>query len=232
MSDLRDGSIHVWATRLDLPDAVLASLEKCLGGEEIRRAESYRRMDSKRRFIAARVFLRQILASYQQILPHEVQFQYEPNGKPWVNGGNGLEFNLSHSDDVACAAVARGRRLGIDVEVIREGRDLLGIAHRYFSPSEASRIELAKEADRARVFFAHWTCKEAYLKARGDGLLAPLDNFEVVVDLTGTDVDLKTADGCGLWSIRRLCLGEGLAVALAAEGDNWSVSSGWWPLIP
>ena len=222
-------NVHVWLVSLTACDVDLARLEEVLSDEERRRADAYRLTDCRRRFIVARACLREVLGSYQLISPQDVQFRYEPKGKPVLDNDSELQFNLSHSGDVASIAVTQGRRLGIDVEVIRHDLDFLGLAHRFFSPSEAARIEQAQDSERALAFFAHWTCKEAYLKARGDGLSVHLDSFAVVASLDHAHVELESEDSHRRWSLRRLLLAEGLAAAIAVEGDDWKMSAACWP---
>jgi len=224
-------NVHVWLISLTICDVDLARLAQVLDDEERRRANAYRLTDCRRRFIAARGFLREVLRSYQLVSPRDVRFRYGPKGKPVLDNDTELQFNLSHSGVVASIAVTQGRRLGIDVEVIRHDLDFLGLAHRFFSPSEAARIEQARDSERALAFFAHWTCKEAYLKASGDGLSLYLDRFAVVASLDHAHVELETEDegSRSRWSVRRLQLADGLAAAIAVEGDGWKLSSACWP---
>ena len=227
--DLPDDRVQVWAASLTVPDGALARLEQCLSEDEHQRAATYYRPEHIRRFILARAFLREVLAAYRKVGAHEVLFRYETNGKPLLAGGD-FEFNLSHSEDIACVAVTRGRRVGIDVEVIRENRDFLDIARRFFAPSEAARVEQVHGAERAREFFAYWTCKEAYLKGRGEGLLSPLDKVKLTFDGTGDEVNVTDPRGAGPWTLRQLRLRDGLAAAIAVEGGGSVLSTGWWSL--
>src|SRR5437764_1504013 len=82
------------------------------------------------------------------------------------------------------------------------------------------------------AFFAHWTCKEAYLKARGDGLFVRLDSFSVVPALDRAPVELQIADADDreCWSVRRLKLAGPLAAAIAIEGSGQGQCSSGWPL--
>lgn len=86
---------------------------------------------------------------------------------------------MSHSCDVALIAVARDREVGVDVERLRDGVDLEGIARRFFSPTEVSALLALPQHHRQEAFFSCWTRKEAYIKARGSGLSMPLDGFDV-----------------------------------------------------
>lgn len=58
-----------------------------------------------------------------------------------------------------------------------------------------------------RHFFKCWTRKEAYLKARGEGLSLGLDRIEVITNAAETDVMLKTNgnnEEASLWSLKEI----------------------------
>src|SRR6185503_1727872 len=90
-----------------------------------------------------------------------------------------LEFNLSHSGALALVAAARGRPVGVDVERHRPGVETLEIAARFFTPRELGALRALDADGRVAGFFLCWTRKEAYVKARGEGLTVPLDAFDV-----------------------------------------------------
>jgi phosphopantetheinyl transferase len=98
-------------------------------------------------------------------------------GKPVLGGPPGaslVELNLSHSGDLALVAASFDRRLGIDLERIDASRSGQEIAERFFSPREIAALRALPRERQADAFFAGWTHKEAYPKARGDGLSFPL----------------------------------------------------------
>jgi 4'-phosphopantetheinyl transferase len=94
-------------------------------------------------------------------------------------GETNLEFNLSHSGNIALCAVTRGTAIGVDVEHIRDLHDMQGLANRFFSAEEAAQLECEHEERRLASFFRCWTRKEAYVKAIGEGITCPLDSFAV-----------------------------------------------------
>ena len=73
------------------------------------------------------------------IPPESVELVYGAHGKPALapaHAAAGLRFNVSHSQDVAVVAFARGREIGIDVEAVRSIPDADDIAARFFSRRE------------------------------------------------------------------------------------------------
>ncbi len=210
--------VQVWFTDLAASRDQVHRLSDLLNEQELQRVQQYRFAESRRRFIGARAFLRQLLANYLQLEAKCVQFRYEIQGKPALAHHTDLEFNLSHSGDVACAAVTRGRRVGIDIEVVHEVADCEDIARRYFRAAEANRIACRSGEQRRRSFFLHWTGKEAYLKAQGDGLFAPLDSFEVIPsDQDGTpQLFIKDLRDRNHWSVRLILPSEDVICAVVA----------------
>ena len=75
------------------------------------------------------------------------------------------------------AAFTTGAEVGVDVERLARRTATMDVARRFFAPAEVATLERVPEAAREETFFAFWTLKEAYLKARGLGLSAPLGAF-------------------------------------------------------
>jgi 4'-phosphopantetheinyl transferase len=216
--------IRVWRAALDRSDAETAALRALLSEDEQARADRFRFLRDRRHFTVGRGFLRTVLGRTLGIAPQEIVFSYGTRGKPalrWPES-SGLEFNLAHSNGLALLAIARGRTLGIDLEYQRENLDFLGIAGRFFTPQELAEItrEPALAAQRA-AFFRGWARKEAFLKARGDGLWVGLDQFQVAIDRAAPPQVVWTAwdpDEAGRWTVLELDVAPGFAAALIVEG--------------
>ncbi len=165
--------IHIWWARMDSPEWDVSDLHFLLSAEEISRAKRFYFPHHRRRFIVAHGLLRCILGKYINEPPACLEFCYGPTGKPHLSSKekNGeICFSLSHSNEIACIGIALNRRTGVDVECIREVSNVTAIARRYFSASEFQTIMHAPPNERDRIFLYYWTMKEAYLKARGNGL--------------------------------------------------------------
>jgi len=114
--------------------------------------------------------LRATLSGYLDVRPEELRFSNGEQNKPRLARafrGKGFGFNLSHSYDLAIYAVGYSRNIGIDVERIPTTFRVEDIAQHYFSPGEFRSLMRIPSEQRAEGFFACWTRKEAYIKARG-----------------------------------------------------------------
>ena len=217
---LVDGEAHVWYAELA---ALSASRFEILDEEERARANRYHSMELRNWFVAAHYFLRQVLSQYIDTRPEEIRFCLLPRGKPQVADNQHIRFNLSHTRDLAVVAVAHGREVGVDVEGLRNNLDILGLARRYFSPVEMKWVESAPPEKRAEAFFTCWTGKEAFVKARGDGLSFRLDRFQILPragsDVLELEVYGDARESCR-WSIERLPMPPLYLAALAMEGTG------------
>ena len=182
---LNQAEVHLWRANLDEDSANIAILEQTLSSEERGKAAQFYFPKHGKRYTAARGFLRHILAKYLNIEPQEVAFSYGERGKPYLAKAiahDNLEFNLSHSEDIAVYGVTRNHAMGIDVENLRAMDNLEQLANRFYCPEEAQFIcQLTPEA-KIKAFFRAWTAKEAYLKAIGEGLPGGLDRVSVSLE--------------------------------------------------
>jgi 4'-phosphopantetheinyl transferase len=213
---LSPGTIRVVSVSLDAPEARLEELRARLAPDEQARAERFVFERHRRRFSAARGLLREQLAAELGASPDALRFEYSPHGKPHLEGERELRFNLSHSQERALVALARGRELGIDIEGLREDVAHEAIAARFFSPLERAALAQLEAARRAAAFFAIWTRKEACVKLLGGGLRIALDSFDVSLDEPARL--LRAPEGAGDLELRSLEAPAGFRAALAWTG--------------
>lgn len=247
---LPPGEVHVWCAWLPdsggqarNPDGMTGWASPKMGpvrlpfetlsAEESARAALYRFARDRQRFLAGRALLRALLGRYLGVEPAEVRLRQGPRGKPALErqeDPGGLRFNLSHSDGLALYAVTRGREVGVDVERVRPDVEWERLAERFYSPAEVTALKslaLSRHPEApalacARAFYSAWTRKEAYLKAKGEGLAASLDSFTVSL-APGEPPRLLDVEGdpgeTSRWSLRELLPAPGFVGALAVEGS-------------
>lgn len=165
--------VQVWAARLDLEGEAISRFRSILSSQERARSRRFLFERDRARFMAARGWLRTILSSCLGTEPQRVEFGQGPKGKPRLGGEfarSGLQFNLSHSKNLAVIAVAPRDRVGVDVEQLREVPQLRGLVERAFSPRERDEINKLPAGEQHQAFFRTWTRKEACLKAAGEGI--------------------------------------------------------------
>ena len=234
--ELPPGHIHVWSLRLDPPPERVEELGRALSADEWTRANRFRFDRHRRQYVVGRGALRALLATYLGTHPELVTFSYGPRGKPYLaapSAAGGLQFNLSNSDERALVGFVRGIEIGVDIEYMKPMPDLEQIAERFFSLSEREALRSLPPEVKPEGFFNCWTRKEAYLKAVGEGLAAPLDSFDVTL-APGEPPRMLTLEGdaarAARWSFRHFRPAEQYIGALAIEGEapggrEWTVST-------
>lgn len=225
-ADSLDGQAHLylaspddWTSgdQLDRSIAVLSSAER-------QRYERFRVAAPARAFATGRALARQTLSLYADSRPADWRLEPDEHGRPRILGAGGLEFNLSHNDRLVACLVTAGGACGVDVEWLERRVDPLRIAEHSFCEPELDDLSARTAEDRQHRFFAYWTLKEAYLKARGRGIEMRLDSALFRFPADGRiEVELaeRTADHPADWqfALFRVDADQLLAVALRRERD-------------
>ncbi len=232
---LLPGHAHVWRFALDRSPAELDRWTEDFSADERQRAARFLFPQLRERFTAGRGLLRTILSGYLGISPARIQFSYNGYGKPDLCGaaaGIGLHFNLSHTAGLALLGVCLGRRIGVDVEAIRENVKCEQLAERFFSAHEVADLLSLPSEDRRAAFFRCWTRKESYIKALGRGLSMTLDNFDVSLCPTQPARLLAVRDDpaeVDRWQVASLTPATGYVAALFVERPIHASWFGAWP---
>jgi 4'-phosphopantetheinyl transferase len=232
---LSSDEVHVWRAALDLAQSQVDYLREILSEDEAQRADRFAFERDRKRFTVARGLLRLVLSRYLNIDARQLRFYYSAYGKPALilpDNTDSLFFNVSHAHGLALYALARGSELGVDIEYVRPIQEVERIAQQFFSAQEQSALRALPEDQRLRAFFECWTRKEAYIKARGEGLSLPLDQFDVSLAPGAPAKLLAVASDereHTRWMLQSLDPGPGYVAALAIEGQGW-ISRCWrWP---
>lgn len=234
---LNPGEVMVWSYSLDVSPAIRAQCRSWLSVEEADRARRFVSELTRQHYEVAHGGLRSILSQYRSQDPALLRFQSGPFGKPALQEGDlpsaGIGFNLTHSHGRCLVALAAGRQVGVDVELIRHDVECEKLATRFFAPAELRALADQDRSQQAASFFRHWVAKEAFLKLKGVGLQFPLERCQITLsaDNTMAAVDWMLKPGLveeGV--VRFLSLSEGWLAAVAAEGSGWSVRVDEWLL--
>jgi len=226
--DLLPTAVHLWRIPLVATPDVLETYCSLLAPDERDRAARFHFDIHRHRFVIGRARLRVILGAYLKSPPQEISFSYTEHGKPYVSKQS-LTFNLSHAEETAVLGVTSNLAIGVDIEHMR--RDLTeGLAERYFAPAEVRALRSFPPEQQPAAFFRCWTRKEAYIKARGEGLSMPLAEFEVPLVDHGelSLMHYKKPLEAARWSLRNVPVPEGYVAAVVVEGHNLSFEHFDW----
>lgn len=174
---ISEQEVHVWTVDLTRVPVI----DEALSCDEHERAGRFDFEEHRQRFKAARSALRMILARYLKLAPSSLVFGQTEFGKPFLvnSEADGLLFNLSQAENLAVIAVARDREVGIDVEPVPQDSVSMDVTPEFFSVAEIYTLSGLSLAQQRRAFSNCWTRKQAYIKARGEGISMPLDQFDV-----------------------------------------------------
>lgn len=231
---LLKNEIHVWLAFLEVSSTCLEYLHRILSDDEVNRAAKYCFEQDRKRFIIRRGLLRCILSRYLGQSPDALAFQYNNHGKPALASifrQPSICFNLSHSEELTLYAITRKREVGVDIEYIRPFEDAEDIVKRFFSSREKAEFATLPERIKNQAFFTCWTLKEAYIKARGEGLSYPLSNFSVSMtpDEPARLVEIKgDKSKKNRWSLKTILPGAGYIAAVAVEGHGLAIRHWQW----
>lgn len=211
--ELASGDVHCWSLSLEAPPESVSGLYATLADGERERCGRLRFERDRRRFVVARGALRDVLARYVGTSPDQIRFVYNPFGRPELgpefSAAPRLRFNLSHSAERAVIAVAADHDVGVDLEYVRDAA--WGDIVRYlFTAAEVDQLNAAPRHLQTQTFFRCWTKREAYGKARGEGL---------------TDGPVEVG---GRWSFFTFQPAPDYIATLAVGGDGWRLTQQHW----
>jgi 4'-phosphopantetheinyl transferase len=189
---LDPSAVDVVSCSLHVDDVEVDALRACLSEDERARAGRFFSARGRDQFVVARGRLRQVLGALSGRSPRALAFAVAAGGKPRLEDGGRLRFNVAHSGDLMLCAVSLDHEVGVDVERVREDIGHEDIARRFFAEDEVRSLAAVPPASRREAFFACWTRKEAVVKATGEGLARSLDGFAVSVD--PARAELRRAD--------------------------------------
>jgi 4'-phosphopantetheinyl transferase len=178
-----------------------------------------------------------LLSAYMQMPPEQIRFQYSLRGRPSLaldQNDIRLDLNVSHSHEMALLAFSLGPAVGIDVEYMHPEIDHKQIAERFFSAQEIASLRNLPNSLQPIAFFSCWTRKEAFIKATGEGLSRPLDQFSMSL-VPGEPAKLLAIQGqpdeVSKWFIQDLKVEPGYAAALAVQNPASQIHCWEYPLI-
>lgn len=192
--------IYAYTTILDKQESGF-DFAANLSGEDILRVRKFHNRKDQMRMILGRLLLSRSLCDLNINLSIK-NIRYSSYGRPYL--GTGIDFNISHSEDLVVCAVSSYETIGIDVEACKkiDYQDFQSC----FNSIEWNAIVQSQDL---KTFYSSWTKKEASIKANGKALSIPLTHVNIVnddsVDVNGeiwniTSLDLHSDYICHLAS--------------------------------
>lgn len=216
--------IHLWTAPVNADHGYL--YEGILSKAESRKVRRYRSETDRVEYLHSHIVLRRLIASYTGMNPGEIEIVSGAGLKPELHGmiEEPLRFNISSSRGLAVLAFSTSGEVGVDVEFIDREEYLMTGTMNILSDREAERIGGLPLDSQVKAFFDAWTAKEAFLKGTGDGLIMPLDSFEIIYEShrKGRPVPVRRLEGlsAGGWRVFSFEPGPCHSAAVAFQGDR------------
>ncbi|WP_371624242.1 4'-phosphopantetheinyl transferase superfamily protein [Streptomyces sp. NBC_01116] len=167
-----------------LPEHAVDRFAAALGGTRLltarERAALGRRLTpgAARRYLGARLLCRYALSARVPRPLEHWRFTTGAYGRPeLLADGEGLRFNLSHTEGLIACVVTRGRGCGVDAGPDPAPAGLVSWLEPRLAPAERAELAASSPGTRNTVAGELWVLKEAYLKALGTGLTRDLGGF-------------------------------------------------------
>ncbi|HTF96112.1 MAG TPA: 4'-phosphopantetheinyl transferase superfamily protein [Cellvibrio sp.] len=217
---LHYGQVHLWFLDVNqFGERHQQQAHHLMNADEHERARKF--MRGKEEYIASRWLQRKVLGRYLDQAPELVTISRAAKGKPFISNSD-LRFNLSHSGNWVVLALAREVELGVDIEQIKKGRDLLSIAESYYHPDEFAQLQqFTDPAAKIDFFYQLWTLKEALLKALGVGISAGLEKAHFRIEHNAVTANIAPElDTGNTWQFGQWRLSDNFHCALATSGTE------------
>lgn len=218
-------TLHIRVGRLSLQAADFAGYWRLLDADERRRALGIQHPARQHRYVESHGRLRMLLGEAVQADPASLRIAKTEHGKPFLVDYPSVAFNLSHTGDHLAIVWAKQCRVGIDIEAVKSRSHLDALAERCFGVAELAYWRALPEAQRLQAFYRIWTCKEAFVKAVGQGITLGLQHC--VIDLENPLRMREVPPTCGnasAWSLYTFNGDEEICGAVAANGTIGDVS--------
>ena len=232
---LKDGEAQFWSGPVDTAWESVSRWAQLLSEPERTQASRFRFDADRRRYSVSHGLLRLLLSAHLDQAPELIPFTCNAFGKPSVEAAindRKVEFSLSHSGDMAAIGLALGQPVGIDIELARPDVDIEELARTICAPGELACLNRLAGPAREEAFFNCWTRKEAYIKARGEGLSYPLQKFEATIDSEKTFQvsDHAAGTSCSGWATRLTHAANWYPAAIIVLGEPVAVGHFGWTL--
>jgi 4'-phosphopantetheinyl transferase len=166
---VKDAEAEVWEFNMQLLHSQFHTLISYLTEDETERYKKLVDSCKRRDHMACRGLLRLVVSQYVSQDPNQIQFSYNPYGKPFVLCHPAYLFNLSHSGKWLSIIVSQNHEVGIDCEMFND-KYIGQFAKQILNPKDYAQLNELPRPIKTKQLIQAWTQKEAFIKAIGEGL--------------------------------------------------------------
>lgn len=148
-------------------EALLATSISWLSPGELARHARFMRPQRQRQFVLGRALLRTVLGQALGVPPAAIVLE-ERAGQAPLSPAGAPSFSLSHSGHWIACAVSRQTALGLDIEMMDKGRDVLALARQAFGDAVADSLAAMPRDAQLASFYRRWSEFEARYKLGGE----------------------------------------------------------------
>lgn len=173
--------IEIYAVKIceKFSDSKIYKLFRFLPQDRVNRIQKFLKWKDRERTVIGDILIRTLAQEKLRLKNKDIVFSKNEYGKPYLQGREEFNFNISHSGDWVICAIDSDA-VGIDIEEIRQID--LEIAEKVFTNNEIKELSKREGIEKLEYFYDIWTAKESYVKALGKGLFIPLETFEIYID--------------------------------------------------
>ncbi len=181
---MTNATVTIWTMRVGMPSpSALARWQAVLDEHETAQAARFRVGDNRYGYIAAHALARSLLATLGGQPPAAWKFRKTEKGKPEIaDPATGLQFSLSHTNGFVACAAASGFAVGIDAESRERKLITADVVKAVLASGELAHLRTLPDERHQETFLRFWTLREAYVKATGQGISYPREDFSFVLD--------------------------------------------------
>lgn len=192
-------------------------LKTFISTEKRERINLFYRYEDAQRTLIGDILARYLICKRLSTKNHELVFETNSYGKPFLSNYNDVYFSISHSGNWVVCCVNRVP-VGIDVEQIKL-IDVKDISERFFSKDEENSFMRKSANERYTYFYDLWTLKESYVKVIGKGFSIPLDSFTIKIN--ENCINLCSKDEKNDYYFRRYKIDENYKMAVCSRENKF-----------
>ncbi|TBN04431.1 4'-phosphopantetheinyl transferase superfamily protein [Hyunsoonleella flava] len=217
-----NNNVDIWQLNISQTKSHYDYFYNLLSKDEKLKVERFKFKKDRITSTLARGVLRLLLSKYLNCPTDAIIFKYGKYGKPELVNNKTAKFNVSHAGEFVVMALSENTEVGVDIEQIRYDFNIFNIVNNYFSKTEIEALHKLPRATQTEAFFRGWTRKEAFIKAKSQGLSFPLDSFSVSID---SDIKAELIETLwdksekSLWQIVPFETAANYKAALAVKGQ-------------